>query len=77
MNRACSLFPFAILLAIGIGNARSEDAPLLELAAPFKDNAILQHESDVPVWGWAKPGTRITVSFAQQKKAVEADSSDC
>ena len=75
MNRACSFFPFAILLAIGIGNARSEDAPLLELAAPFTDNAILQRESEVPVWGWAKPGTRITVSFAEQKKAVEADSS--
>lgn len=66
MNQACSFFPFAILLAIGIGNARSEDAKLLELADPFTDNAILQRESDVPVWGWAKPRTRITVSFAAQ-----------
>ena len=54
MNRACSFFPFPILLAIGIGNARSEDAPLLELAAPSTDNAILQREPDVPVWEWAK-----------------------
>ena len=49
MNRACSFFPLAILLAISIGNARSEDAQLLELAAPFTDNAILQRESNVPV----------------------------
>ena len=58
MNQAYSFFPFAILLGIGIGNARSKDAPLLELGAPFTDNAIFERESDAPVWGWAKPGTR-------------------
>jgi hypothetical protein len=43
----------------------------VELGAPFRDGAILQREMKVPVWGWSKPGTKVTVSFAGQTK--EAD----
>lgn len=38
----------------------------LELAAPFTDNMILQRQTAVPVWGFAKSGTWITVEFADQ-----------
>ncbi|MDX1682055.1 MAG: sialate O-acetylesterase, partial [Phycisphaeraceae bacterium] len=48
------------------------DVEGLELAAPFADNAVLQQEMDVPVWGWAKPGTTVTVSFAGQTKEATA-----
>ena len=41
--------------------------PAIELGAPFADNAILQQQMDVPVWGWSEPGTKITVEFAGQK----------
>ncbi len=34
----------------------------------FTDHAVLQRDARVPVWGWAKPGTKIMVSFAGQKK---------
>jgi len=44
----------------------------IELGAPFCDNAILQREIPVPVWGWSKPGTKITVEFAGQKATAEA-----
>jgi hypothetical protein len=47
-------------------------APAIELGAPFCDNAVLQREMRVPVWGWSKPGARITVEFAGQKKSAEA-----
>ena len=30
----------------------------LELGAPFADNAVLQRELPVPVWGWSKPGSQ-------------------
>ena len=52
-----------------------EPAPAMaiELGAPFTDNAILQREMPVPVWGWSKPGTKVTVTFAGQKKTATAD----
>ena len=47
-------------------------APAIELGSPFRDNAILQREKDVPVWGWSKPGTLVSVEFAGQKAGAKA-----
>lgn len=47
-------------------------AAQLELAAPFTDNAILQRETAVPVWGWDAPGSKVTVQFAGQTKTAVA-----
>lgn len=47
-------------------------ADTIELGAPFADNAILQREVALPVWGWSKPGTAITVDFAGQKESGTA-----
>jgi sialate O-acetylesterase len=38
----------------------------------FADHAVLQRDAKVPVWGWAAPGVRITVSFAGQEKNANA-----
>lgn len=46
--------------------------PAIELGAPFADNAILQRQMPVPVWGWSTPGTEVTVEFAGQKKSATA-----
>ena len=46
--------------------------PAIEPGVPFADNAILQREMDVPIWGWSKPGTKVTVEFAGQKKEAVA-----
>lgn len=46
----------------------------IELGLPFRDNAILQREVPVPVWGWAKPGSTVTVTFAGQKETSTAGS---
>ena len=51
---------FILSLASGLTAADQQ----LELAAPFTDNAILQRESSVPVWGWDVPGSKVTVQFA-------------
>ena len=45
----------------------------IQLGAPFTDNAILQRQMPVPVWGWAEPGAKMTVEFAGQKKSGVAD----
>ncbi|MGB1130657.1 MAG: hypothetical protein ACPG4K_11455, partial [Haloferula sp.] len=44
----------------------------LDLGSPFHDHAILQREMAVPVWGWSKPGTKVSVEFAGQKKSATA-----
>ena len=60
---------FVLSLASGLTAADQQ----LELAAPFTDNAILQRESSVPLWGWDVPGSKITVQFAGQTKTAVAD----
>ncbi|HEV2693654.1 MAG TPA: sialate O-acetylesterase [Verrucomicrobiae bacterium] len=44
----------------------------LSLPAIFGDNMVLQQQMPVPVWGWAAPGTTVTVTFAGQTKSARA-----
>jgi len=37
----------------------------------FSDHTVLQRGMPVPVWGTAKPGAKITVTFGQQEKTAE------
>ncbi|SVE08162.1 uncharacterized protein METZ01_LOCUS461016, partial [marine metagenome] len=64
---------FTLLLALSPLLALSAADQQLELAVPFTGNMILQRESKVPVWGFDLPGNKITVKFAGQTKATEAD----
>ena len=43
------------------------------LASPFTDHMVLQRDLSVPVWGTAKPGAKVTVNFAGQKKSAVAN----
>lgn len=54
------------------GNGFGADAARPLLAPLFSDHAVLQRERPVPVWGWARPGDQITVTFAGQKKSTTA-----
>lgn len=38
-------------------------AQALELPLLFSDGAVLQRDRPLPVWGWAKPGTKVEVAF--------------
>ncbi len=44
----------------------------VELAPVFSDNAVLQRDMEVPVWGWADPGESVTVKFADQTQTTTA-----
>ncbi len=46
-----------------------------EVTLPYilSDNMILQREIPVNIWGWAKPGERVTVTVLKQKVSVKAD----
>lgn len=57
-------------------NGKKAEPPLplsVELGAPFRDNAILQCGIKVPIWGWSKPGVKISVTFQKQKKTAVAN----
>ena len=60
------------LFAITAALLLSLIAPAIELGAPFRDNAILQREMPLPVWGWSKPASSVTVEFAGQKESAKA-----
>jgi len=71
-NSALFVFTLAMLLSNHVANAvaqtpEEETQPAIKLGAPIGDNAVLQREMPVPVWGWSKPETRVTVQFAGQK----------
>ena len=38
----------------------------------FGDHMVLQRDKAVPVWGWAEPGEKVTVTFAGQEKTATA-----
>ena len=44
----------------------------IQLGAPFCDNAVLQRDMEVPVWGWSKPGTVVTVAFVPRPGSGQA-----
>lgn len=47
----------------------------LTVGSPFTDQAVLQRDVPVPVWGKAKPDAEVTVEFAGQKKNATASTS--
>ncbi|MEM7576538.1 MAG: hypothetical protein AAF328_03600 [Planctomycetota bacterium] len=57
--------PSATATAAGTADASSDDP--LQVAGVFSDSMVLQRERAVPVWGWAEPGTKITVRFADRE----------
>ena len=61
-----------LLLELCSGNVPAAE---IKIAGVFGDHMVLQRDAAVPVWGWAAPGEKVTVEFADQKKSVIADAS--
>lgn len=59
------------ILSIHLSLIAAQAAPILH--ALFTDNAVLQRNATVPVWGTAEKGENITVEFAGQTKTTTAD----
>jgi len=53
-------------------NASVTVPPAFQLASVFGDNMVLQQNQPVPVWGWSRPGTDVTVKFAGQVQHARA-----
>jgi sialate O-acetylesterase len=39
----------------------------------FQSNMVLQRDKPIPIWGWASPGEKVSVSFAGQTKEAKAE----
>jgi sialate O-acetylesterase len=61
-----------MLLAMSLAGAARADVTLPTL---FSDNAVLQRNMPVPVWGTASPGELVEVSYDGQTKSATADGS--
>jgi len=71
LTKLLTFFSLMIMYADD-ANRQSAQEPL-ELAVPFRDNAVLQRDKPVNVWGRAVPGDRIKVEFGGQEKFAVAD----
>ena len=45
-------------------SAHSRIIPIMKLAALFSDHMVLQRDMAIPVWGWAEPGSQVSVEIA-------------
>ncbi len=63
------VFAGAVLLAFAAAPAGAD----VVFAPFFRDNAVLQREKIVPVWGRADPGEKVTVTFQSQTLDTVAD----
>ena len=71
--RGATLLLTVLFLAAGcaatkrVGGPTRDSIPL-RLPKVFGDHMVLQRDFRVPVWGWGKPGARVVVEFAGQRK---------
>jgi sialate O-acetylesterase len=66
MKRLFLLLSFFLILCLVHGK--------LKMAGIFTDNAVIQQNVDVPVWGWAKPGAEVVLKIAGRNYTTLADS---
>jgi sialate O-acetylesterase len=62
-----------VLAVIALAPLSGLAAEPLKLSSLFTDNAVLQRDLAVPVWGRAEPGQVVQVQFADQEKSATAD----
>ena len=64
---------FSILLAGVLAPLVSaQDAGQLRFSKIISDNMVLQQQKPLALWGWAKPGTEVSVTLTQDAKIGKA-----
>jgi sialate O-acetylesterase len=63
------------ILAVSIFTALFTSAAQADVRLPavISDHMVLQQETPATVWGWAEPGEKVTVKFADKTAEVAAD----
>ena len=63
----------ALLVVIGFSfSAAAKGADAVTLGQPFTDHMVVQRDRPVPIWGWAAPNTKVTVTFNKQTRTATA-----
>ena len=60
------------IVALGLTSLVFSASAKIELGTPFTDHAVLQRGREVPVWGQAEPGRKVTVEFAGNSVSATA-----
>ena len=60
----------AVLVSFGLLPVARAD---VKLPAIFGDHMVLQRDVPLPVWGWADPDEKVTVTLDDQSKEATAD----
>ena len=66
----CTIFTISLLSLSCDTMSSSQKLSMPEL---FSDHMVLQHDSDITLWGMAKPGSKIDVKFRDQSAAATAN----
>jgi len=72
MNQRNLLRRLAQLLSLTAGLGAFSARADVKLPVIFSDRMVLQRDQQVPVWGWADEGEKVTVEFAGQKVETTA-----
>ena len=70
MNKRILLACLICLIGISQGYAQPSG---LRLASIFNDHMVIQQGMHAPVWGYAKPGSTVTIDFAGFKTQARSD----
>ncbi|MEK7412604.1 MAG: sialate O-acetylesterase [Planctomycetota bacterium] len=71
--RGCQALATVVTITLLISLCTGTATAAVEPAALFSDNAVLQADREVPVWGWDTPGQAVTVTVGQAKVTGTAD----
>ena len=70
MRKCCLLFPLSLILHLTYTHGQDKS---LRLASIFSDHMVIQQGMHAPVWGYAKPGSTVTIDFAGFKTQARSD----
>ena len=65
----------AVMAAVAVAAATAQAK--IEMGTPFSDGAVLQRGMEVPVWGKAEPGAKVSVAFAGAEVSATACETGC
>ena len=75
MTRFTHFFLLACLLLTSQHLTAQSAASPFKLPDLFASHMVLQQRKPIPVWGWTKPGEKVTVTMAGQTQTAKADGS--
>ena len=67
------LRPLVLALVLMAACTGSVMAETLRLPSIISDHMVLQRDKPVAIWGWAEPGSEVTVGFKDQTATARAD----